>query len=1026
MVILFCTSNFALDRNRNIKQFHHTAWTAKDGAPSQISALAQTSDGYLWIGSALGLFRFDGISFEQFAPPDGMSLPSNNIYALMATPDGGLWISFRPSGLGFLKDGKLRVFSRSEELPKSQVYSFARTNDGQIWAGTHTGLARFNGEGWTEIGSESNFKPGRIRTLFTDRAGTLWVSVDNSIFSLASGANDFQQFGKTEEKYAIKFSEDKDGRLWAIYFDSLITPVISGDSNSKTPVIRLEAFDFLFDRDGSLWFTEFPHGVQRLRFPESLGNEEVQGKDERFELFDESKGLSANPAGNILEDREGNIWVGTTKGLDRFRYSPIVPFDLPEGFQKITLLAGTNRDIWAASASGFTFLHLSDDRIQKNTLLRERVQISSGFRADSENIWWGTRGGIIHQQNDNMKFFPQPQDLEPDWMWEVFRGGADGGVWTNFGDLGLYYFRKGEWTKRNLAENLPERGPSATFQDDQNRIWLGYTENRVFVLDGNNVRGFSQADGIEVGRIKVIRGQHGNIWCGGETGLTFLRENRFHKVKTDGKPFGAISGIIETENGDLWLNESHGIVKISADEVSRLRENPEYSVKYRLFDFEDNLPGGMQMNFTVSTAVEATDGRLWFATDNGLAIVNPAQIKKNELPPPVLIKSVNVDGKNFAIKRELQFPPATVNLQINYTALSLSIPERVAFKYRLENFETEWREAGNRREAFYTNLAPGKYRFQVIAANNDGVWNEEGAVLDFEIMPVFYQTKWFFLLCLIALAAFALAVFAWRVRQVKSRLHLLYEERLAERTRIAQDLHDTLLQGMVGVSMQLDSAVNKLAADSPAKPRFERMREMMAQIISEGRNTVNGLRSADKIKATADLEKDLRHIVQKLDPEGKTKFRFSEKGSPRPLCAVIHDEVYYICHEALANSFQHSGASDVLAEVEYTKNYVKINITDNGIGIDPRFLKSGRKGHWGLSGMRERAQKIGAKLQISSRARVATEIELVIPAHIAFEAVKFSIFRNWRNRLADGKFVEFSKKMKKNYERAKNDQNPER
>ncbi len=998
--LVFGDTVFGLDRGRDISQFAHTAWTAKDGAPSQISALTQTKDGYLWIGSALGLYRFDGVTFEQYAPPDGETLPSNNIYSLMATPDGGLWISFRPSGLGFLKDGKLQIFNRPEELPKSQVYAFARTPDGRIWAGTHHGLEVFNGTGWTEIGAEQNFSPNRVRTIFVDRAGTLWVSTDERLNFLPSGTAKFQESGK-QEKYALDIAQAADGRLWEVQFPKLVKPIvdISSQTDRKNPQIITEGWKFLFDRDGSLW-TASSDKVNRIRFPEQLDSEKIEENDARVESFKTSDGLSGNLVTNILEDREGNIWVGTTKGLDRFRYSPIVPVALPDGGQKLMLAAGENGEILAGNGTNDFFLRLHDGSVEKINTNPKEIYASSFYKDDAGIFWWGMNGGIVRQEKSEFKFFPQPKEMKLDWLWEVFRGTYnDGGLWVNFGDEGLVYFKDGVWERRKPPAGLPDRGPSASFEDAQKRIWLGYTENRVYVLDGENVRGFSVGDGIEIGRIKVIRGRGSNIWCGGETGLAVLIGDKFHTVKTDGRQFGAVSGIIETENGDLWLNEIHGIVQIPANEIKQLLENPDYAVKFRLFDFEDNLPGGMQMNFTVSTAVEASDGRLWFATDNGLAVIDPKRMEKNNLPPPVLIKSVNADGKIFGAADKLEFLPATTNLQIDYTALSLSIPGRINFKYRLENFDKDWLDAGSRREAFYTNLAPGKYRFQVIAANNDGVWNERGASVEFEILPAFYQTKWFMLLCLIALGAFALAAYAWRVRQVESRLHLLYEERLAERTRIAQDLHDTLLQGMVGVSMQFDSAVNKLSDDSPAKPRFVRMREMMRQIIVEGRNTVNGLRSAEKKVGETGLEDDFRHIVSKLRPNENIRFNVVSTGEARPLYAAVHDEIYYICHEAFSNVFQHSGATEVSADIEYAKKFVKITIRDNGKGIDPSFLKSGRKGHWGLAGMRERAQNISAKLQILSRARAGTEIEVLIPDHIAFASGKSGFYRKWREKI---------------------------
>ncbi|HQU83605.1 MAG TPA: two-component regulator propeller domain-containing protein [Pyrinomonadaceae bacterium] len=996
---------FALDPNRKIGQFHHTSWTAKNGAPSQISDLAQTSDGYLWIGSALGLFRFDGITFELFQPPDGTVLPSNNIYSLMPTPDGGLWISFRPTGIGFLKDGKLRIFSRPEELPKSQVYSFARTNDGKIWAGTHTGLALYNGEGWTEIGAEMDFQPSRVRKMFVDRDGTLWISTDETMYFLPSGAVKFEHFS-TDGSYALDIAQAKDGRLWVSKFPKQISPLNSPNSpqNSANPEITTDAWEIIFDRDGSLW-TASSTQIKRI-FPERFSSEKVSENDSRVEVFRESDGLSGSFVNNILEDREGNIWVGTTKGLDRFRYSPVIPVYLPVGVQKLTLAAVENGDIWAGSASADVFVHIQDG--QNDVLMNKPKEIyASSYYRDEKNVyWWGMQGGILRQNGDERQFFPQPKDLKPDWIWEVFRGEDDGGFWVNFGDEGLIYFKDGVWERRKMPEGLPNRGPSASFEDSQKRIWLGYTENRVFVLDGENVRGFTSTEGLEIGRIKVIRGRNSTIWCGGETGLAVLIGEKFHTVKADGKSFGAVSGIVETENGDLWLNEIHGIVQISADEVRKLLADPEYSVKFRLFNYEDNLPGGTQMNFTVSTAIEATDKRLWFATDNGLAVIDPQKIEKNNVPPPVVIKSVTIGENVRQAVPEMVFPAGTTNLQISYTALSFSIPERVHFKFRLENFENDWREAGTRRDAFYTNLSPGKYRFHVIAANNDGVWNENGAILEFEILPLFYQTRWFLILCLAILGGILILGFVWRVRQVQSRLKMSYEERLSERTRIAQDLHDTLLQGMVGVSMQFDVVVNKIPAESPVKSRLERMREMMKQIIDEGRNTVNGLRSPEKNESLPDLEKDFYRINRKLNDGEKTNFKVITNGIYKPICPLIHDEIYFICHEALANAFRHSQATEIKAEIDYGKNELTVRIKDNGFGIEPLILKNGRKDHWGLAGMKERAEKIGANLQIESQNGIGTEIELTISNNIAFETEKKHFYKFWFNKFKPAKVIE--------------------
>lgn len=981
--LLVFTSIGALDRNRAINQFYHTAWTAKDGAPSQISSLAQTGDGYLWIGSALGLFRFDGVTFEQYEPPAGIELPSHNTYALMATPDDGLWISFRPSGLGFLKDGKLRIFKSAEELPKSQVYCFARTPDGKIWAGTQTGLALFNGTGWDDIGTDWNFQSNRVRTMFTGRDGTLWVSKDDAIVFLPPGANSFQELRKQTE-YTLGFAQSEDNRIWASNFIKSITPVnlTAGDA----PKIKIQSNGLLIDREGSLWVAAYPLGVKRIRYPERLKSETLEADDARIETFDEPAGLSSDLTTNILEDREGNIWVGSHRGLDRFRYSSIIPVMMPDGNQRLTMAAAENGEIWSGNSFDW-LLHFSDGKVETKLLDGIKPAISSFYRKGENDIWWGARGGILHQFDKNYKFYPKPENLVKDFIWEVFRADSEGGLWVNYGDDGLIYFKDGVWGNRSSPAGLPDRGPSASFEDEHQRVWLGYTENRIFVLDGEQVQGYNGADGIEIGRIKVIRGRGGNYLFGGELGLAFFSNGRFYTVKTNGKPFGAVSGIIITENGDVWLNEAQGIVNIAASEIKRLNEDSEYAVSYRLYDYEDNLPGGPQMNFTVSTAVETTDKRLWFATDYGAAVIDPANLEKNNNPPPLIIKSILADEKLYPPVNDEKFPAGTTGLQVNYTATSLSVPERVNFKYRLEGVDKQWTDAGTRRTAFYTNLAPGKYRFQVIAANNDGVWNEQGASLEFELLPRFYQTNWFMMLCLLAFGGLIWGIYYWRLYRVKSRLALLYEERLAERTRIAQNLHDTLLQNIASVSMHLDLAVNKLSSASPAAPRLERMREMLREIIKEGRQTVNGLRSSSKLTGR-DLEQEISLINEQMNVSGKMIFGFRVEGEKRTLNPTIHDEIYHICREALANAFRHSDASLIEVDMEYAKKNFRILIRDDGIGINEDVLKSGREGHWGLSGMKERASKIGAKLKVYSSANGGTEIELEVPSRTAFTAEK--------------------------------------
>jgi signal transduction histidine kinase len=423
-------------------------------------------------------------------------------------------------------------------------------------------------------------------------------------------------------------------------------------------------------------------------------------------------------------------------------------------------------------------------------------------------------------------------------------------------------------------------------------------------------------------------------------------------------------------------------MKVPADEVRRVVSNPLYPVRYTLLDFLDGMPGTPESVRPLPSMAEGSDGRLWFATSNGIAWTDPKHVVRNVLEPPVAVQSIFADGIRYEPSAGLKLPIRTRNLQISYTALSLSIPERVRFRYQL-GAQQPWQDVGARRDAYFTDLAPGQYRFRVIGSNNDGVWNETGAAVDFEIPAAFVQTEWFVALCASAGAAALWVFWTLRLRQIQTRLRDRLEARLLERERIAQELHDTLLQGLLSASLQLAVANSQISPGAAAKPLVERVFQRLRQMIDEGRNAVRGLRNGHS--DPDDLERAFAQIPEDLAADDRIKYQFIVEGAPRSLRPSIREEVYRIGREALANAFRHSQASVIETVLDYGDDRFRIVVRDNGRGIDPEVRRRGRDGHWGLAGMRERSDKIGARLRVLSAPGAGTEIDLTVPAGAAFE-----------------------------------------
>jgi PAS domain S-box-containing protein len=771
LVLACCSCSAASTSDRTIAQFAHTAWGPKDGAPTVIIALAQTSDGYLWLGSPDGLYRFDGVVFEHYQPQSGDPFPVHTVTSLLALPNGDLWIGFSSGGVSLLRHGNASNYSVHEGMPNGAIWRFAQDREGTIWAATVNGLLRLEGSRWKLVGEDWNFPGKSAYTVFLDGQGTLWASTEDTLVFLPPGAKRFQPTG-IRTGIVMQIAQATNGKLWMAETTRSVRPIPLSDKRQppEETEVKVGSQGILFDRDGALWITSLGDGLRRSAAPEMLkGQIKELGPGTEIESFTAKNGLSDDVIRPILQDREGNIWVGSNSGLDRFRKTNLVPVAFPLKLYPPVWVAGDAGDVWVEVTGAMVRIHGQD---MDRSLPFPTDAARFAYRDPSGAIWWfGTRA-IYRNDAERYTTLALPPSYPKPNLQDRIQATEDGSgtLWLSAKKAGMFYRKNGVWHQLEAASEFSTLTPTTAFTDWMGRVWFGYQGGTIILLKDENIQRVFPADDSPVGSVTAIRGRGHHIWVGGQLGLAFFDGNSFRRiVPVDAETFGPVRTVEEASNGSVWLAERRGIIEIEAGEIQKSLSDSSYRVKYRIFDSFDGLSGSIAGNVSDSNAIQGTDGRLWFLASKGIVRVDPANISTNALPPSVLIRSVTANGRQAGSLINLVLTPGTTDLQISYTALSLTAPEKIHFRYRLEGVDNDWQDAGTRREAFYTRLGPGKYHFRVIACNNDGVWNEEGARLDFVIAPAWYQTVWFRALCVLAFFALLWAGYQMRVRQLQEQ-----------------------------------------------------------------------------------------------------------------------------------------------------------------------------------------------------------------------------------------------------------------
>ncbi|NVD70948.1 two-component system sensor protein [Duganella sp. BJB1802] len=953
---------------RLLSEYSHHAWTAAEGAPAQIQAITQTPDGWLWLSTPNGLYRFDGLNFERREQVGGRKLLSTIVLPLYTAPDGALWVGYRFGGASVFKDGQVRHYGAADGFPPGAAYSFARAPDGVMWATSAGGLAWLDGERWRRVGPDSGFDPGArsVWQVLFDRDGTQWVSTDRAVYYRRQGERRYQVASPANIRLS-SLAAAPDGTVWASNGSDANYRLSQRAPDGKPPARpELPGSGMWFDRAGTMWLLSEDR-VERM-LPDVF-------PDPRQRITRE-QGLSGMSPQTFFEDRDGNVWIGTVAGLDRFRRNRVAP--LPGNLDIATpalradadgkvRVSGFGAGSWLMDADGRQYEHAPYFFLSSAAGRDGRPALGT-----DHGIWLPGPGTLIAPPPAARQDAPLTRTLAQD-------GGGD--WWASYLNLGIFRHHDGAWTRVDDAR-LPAARVLSMWTDRGGRVWTGYQDNRVAILDGGAVTVLGAAQGLAVGNVLSGAERNGHLWVAGELGAALYDGLRFGPLRmADGHPLRGISGVVETAGGDLWLHGHDGAFHIAAAQLAPFLRGGA-AVGYELLGVDDGLAGAVQPTGPFPSMVEASDGKLWLSSYNGVMLIAPDRIRRDARPPLVELRAVESDGKAYPADAPLTLPQGANNLHIGFTALGLSMPGRIAFRYRLDGVDRDWQPAGNRREAFYTNLGPGQYRFQVIAANQDGVWNTEGAALPVTIPPTFVQSLWFKLICAAALAAALVAAWRWRLAQMARLIEARHVERLSERERIARALHDTFLQEAQGTILMMQLAMEQVPPALPARAAMERGIGYIEQALVEGRDEVRGLRSPLRDNET--LGESLERFGQRLAAGLSASFRLDQKGAPYTLPVITADEVFSIGREAICNAFRHAQASAIEVELDYGPRRLTLQVSDNGKGIAQETLaQGGRSGHWGLVGMRERAARIGAALELGNRDEGGAFVRLTLPTMYA-------------------------------------------
>jgi len=947
-----------------------------------VLSILQSQEGYLWLATSDGLVRFDGVRFTIFNKANTKGIKSNRLTALFESNDGALWVGTEEVGIIRYKDGEFTTFNIEEGLPDRWVWAIHQDKDRNPLVLTKNGIAQWRDGRFRPYVSEDGvsnrsfewfqktgglsfynpsglhwFKDGRYRT-FTiqdglssldfawigeDQSGTLWVATkDERLYRLKDGALERYGLKGLSSRDIRAVYQDRRGNIWIgtsqghlnlLNGDGLNTYGVEQGLSSKSLNVIYE------DREGTLWMGA-GNGLYRIR-------------KQAIKVYSEQEGLTANNVYTILEDHDGSIWIGAWDrllgGLTRFKDGVFTRYGKKDG------LSGNYVSALATDREGNLWIGTHEDGLNRYK--------------DGRFTIYTTRDGLL----DNTLLAIQ-QD----------RGGT---LWFGSPE-GLNSYRDGLFRSYSVREGLPDRKVQVIQQDHDGSLWVG-TVGGLCRLRGETFTSYREADGLSSNNIRSLyEDADGVLWIGTyDGGLNRLKSGKFTSYTTSQGLFNnGVFQILEDNSGNLWMSCNLGIYRVSKKDLNDFAEGKiqrifsiSYGKKDGLLNLECN--GGRQ-----PAGSKTRDGRLWFPTQQGVAVIDADGIAINSQPPPVVIEEVLLGNKPVAFREAVQVEPGQVDFEIHYTGLSFITPEHVMFKYRLEGLDKEWVDAGTRRTAYYRYVPPGEYTFTVIAANRDGIWNTKGASLNIVVNPPFWRTWWFMSITIAILAGLAVIGYQLRISQLKTAhaaqeafSRQLIESQENDRKRIAAGLHDGLGQSLAIIKNRALVGLNAATGNELTREQFDQISTQSTQAIDEVKEIAYNLRPylLDRLGLTKAIESMLNKVA------GSSGIRFSARIDQLDGLFSKEGEInlYRIVQESVNNIVKHAAANEAEVTIKKQGQQVAITIKDNGKGFSARGANPGEPGKrgFGLIGIAERARLLGGRPMIESSPGLGTTIRLTLP-----------------------------------------------